>query len=546
MAKQTRSKWGRRGSVIVFLTLALPFFVGLVGLGIDATICYIVQTELSAAVDGAALGTGRLLSTSANPSDIANEFLAANFPIGQAGSWGSYNLSTNVVVTTGITKTVAINAVVNVPLVFMRLLGQTAATVTAAATATRRDARIEFVIDRSGSMNFSDGAGSTVIADVLSKAQSFTEQFTSCQSSSCTDTLDYDELGLVVFSGSGVVGYPTTPWPAPQATNGGGGPDIYFYNGATTDMVHQLGNVSAGGGTAMGEGLALAYIELQKTHVRDLAAYGADTRMNAVVLFTDGVPSSTVTYLNRNSNHVISGGSGCKYPQDTVTPTNPIYGYVVVTGSPPYSSQSTEALYQLASLVSTESSASWMGDPTGDYSSPPSTPSPTSCSSSGWGNQSNLSAIPSFDKYGWALTPNVTNGTNGYLFSSITGDSSATSIYNGTAFSTSNATKAYQWGLAGWDEVDNVAEAIRSDSNYTARGESSPIPITIYTIGYTGNGGTDGGLLQKIANVSGCSVNGYSCSMASEKQGLYAQASNAAEIANAFNTILTAILRLAH
>jgi hypothetical protein len=311
-------------------------------------------------------------------------------------------------------------------------------------------------------------------------------------------------------------------------------------------MVHQLGAVKAGGGTAMGDALALAYLELQKTHVRDLAANGSDTRMNAIVLFTDGVPSSVVTYLNRNSNHVISSGSGCKYQTDTVTPTNPIYGYVVVTGSPPYSSQTTEAFYQLASLVSTESSTTWMGKPTDDYSSPPSTPIPTNCNSGGWSNQSNLSAIPSYDKYGWALTPNVTGGVNGYMFSSITGDASATSIYNGTAFSTSNATKAYQWGLAGWDEVDNVAQAIRSDSNYAARGESSPMPITIYTIGYTGNGGTDGGLLTKIANVAACSVNGYSCAISTQQQGLYAQASNATEISNAFNTILTAILRLAH
>ena len=70
------------------------------------------------------------------------------------------------------------------------------------------------------------------------------------------------------------------------------------------------------------------------------------------------------------------------------------------------------------------------------------------------------------------------------------------------------------------------------------------MPITIYTIGYTGNGGTDGGLLTKIANIAGCSVNGYSCAINTQKQGLYAQASNASEIAQAFNTILTAILRL--
>ena len=37
MVKKTRSQRGQRGNILVFLTLALPFFVGLVGLGIDAT-----------------------------------------------------------------------------------------------------------------------------------------------------------------------------------------------------------------------------------------------------------------------------------------------------------------------------------------------------------------------------------------------------------------------------------------------------------------------------------------------------------------------------
>ena len=553
MVKKTRSQRGQRGNILVFLTLALPFFVGLVGLGIDATMCYIVQTQLSAAVDGAALGTGRLLATNANPTDIANEFLNANFRIGQSGFWGSYNLTPTVTVTTGITKTVTVTAKANVPLLFMRLLHQNAATVAATATATRRDARIEFVIDRSGSMNTSDGSGSTVIADVLQRAVSFTEQFTSCPAASCTTPLDYDQLGLVVFSGSAVVGYPTSPWPAPLSTSGAGGPDIYFYNGAATDMVHQLNTpVGAASGTAMGEALALAYTELQKTHVRDMVTYGGvDTRMNAIVLFTDGVPSSVVTYLNKNGSSVIGTGSGCTYRVDTATPSHPMYGYIVQgssDGNPPYSS--AWGFYQLASLDTNAShTSSWyMSNPSGDYVSPsPSTPE-SGCSSSGWNSGlSNLSSIPLVDKYNYPLGMNTKPGGtgNGYKLSSFVGNPhGATSLYTGTAFSTTDASSSYQWGLASWDEVDNVAEAIRSDSNYASRGEANPMPITIYTIGYTGNGGTDAGLLQKIANVFGCNVNGYSCVNTTQKQGKYAQAANASQISDAFNTILTAILRL--
>ena len=562
MAKKTLSKRGRRGSVMIFLTLALPFFVGLVGLGIDATMCYIVQTELSAAVDGAALGAGRLISSytsTASDSDIANEFLNANFRVGQYGFWGAYSLTPTITVTNGITKTVTVTATANVPLLFMRLLHQNAATVGATATATRRDARIEIVIDRSGSMNKDDGSGSSsVIQDVVSKAISFVEQFTSCPVASCTTPLNYDEIGLVVFSGSAVVGYPTyttttgATWPASTDPKAVGGPDIYFYNGATSDMVHQLNKpVTAADGTAMGDGLALAYIELQKAHVADMAANnGVDTRVNAIVLFTDGVPSSVVTYLNQNTNSVISSGSGCKYKTDTATPANPMYGYVVQgssDGNPPYSS--AWGFYQLASLDTNASHTSnwYMGSPTGDYVSPVPTTPETSCNAGGWNPLNNLSAIPSTDKYGYPLGMNTNpSGTgNGYKLSSFVGNPhGATSLYTGTAFSTTSPTDAYQWGLAAWNEVDNVAQAIRADSNYTARGETSPMPITIYTIGYTGNGGTDIGLLQKIANVAACKVNGYSCVVTGQQQGIYAQASNADAISNAFNVILTAILRL--
>jgi Flp pilus assembly protein TadG len=559
MVKATHSRQGQRGNVMVLVALITPVLVGLVGLAVDGTMCYIVQTELSAAVDGAALGTGRLLSTNANPTNIAGEFLDANFRVGGAGFWGSYSLTPTINVTTGITKTVTITAQVDVPLLFMRIFGQNAATVAATGTATRRDARIELVIDRSGSMNNSDGAGSTVIKDLVSYAQGFVKGFTP----------GYDEMGLVVFSGSGVVGYPTTPWPAPQTYNGGGGPDVnfcgtsapYVCGSSSTDMYSQIGKVTANNGTGMGDALALAYIELQKAHMRDLAKDGADTRMNVIVLFTDGVPSAVDTYLNQNGHSVIKAGSGCTYATDAATPTRPMYGYVVVSGSPPYSSQSTYDFYQLASLDTANSSSWYMNQPAYDMTaSPPgesgeqATIIPSAgyagCNQGNWGSQGNLNAVPSFDKYGYPLTPSTDAGVNGYMLSSITGDSSATSTYESSqgGFSPSGKqTSAYQWGLAGWDEVDNVAYQIRSDANYKNRaGDTSPMAITIMTVGYTGNGGTDWGLLTKIANVSGCKINGYSCYNNTQQAGLYVQASNTTQLANAMSTILSAILRLSH
>ena len=59
-------------------------------------------------------------------------------------------------------------------------------------------------------------------------------------------------------------------------------------------MVHQIAAITANSGTGMAEALSLAYIELQKAHMRDLADpsnNGVDTRLNSIVLLTDGVPS---------------------------------------------------------------------------------------------------------------------------------------------------------------------------------------------------------------------------------------------------------------
>jgi Flp pilus assembly protein TadG len=547
MVEQKSRKRGERGVMMIMLTLAIPLFVGLVGLAIDATICFIAQAELSAAVDGAALGTGRLLTTNANPTNIAGEFLIANFPAPTTTSlcsgcspaprtWNSFNLTPTVNVVTGITKTVTINATAQVPLLFMRIFGQQSATISAFAQATRKDARIEFVIDRSGSMtNVDKTTGEEAITELIGSAVGFTQGFTEGE----------DEMGLVVFDGSAVVGYPTTPWPTPLTYNGGGGPDTNFQSGATTDMVHQLQAVQAGGATAMGEALAIAYNEIQKAHMRDLQANGADTRINAIVLFTDGVPSSVAIYPNKvGSSVIINPGSGCKNPTDTNPPTTSIIGAIWVSGDTiPYSGNAYTGFYLLGTLdpnYATHTSQWYMQHASSESNQ-------TGGAESGCNTfpASSLSAIPSADKYGYAITPNMETGTAGYLYS--ISESTNTHIYSSESWNPSKVNENYQWGLASWNDVDNIGSAIRQDSNWVNRaGDGKQIVIQLFTIGYSGDGGTDDGLLQKIANVSGCKVNGLDCFMNNQSVGNYYPASNGAELASAMDNIQSAILRLAH
>ena len=187
---------------MVLFTLMLPtLLLPLAGLAIDASIARLMQIRLQAAVDGAALGAGRLLGTGAVTETVAGEFLSANFRTdGSAGTWNVSNLQSNIVYTPGITKRIDISATASVPLLFLRIFGVSSASIAANGSATRSDSRVVFVIDRSGSMNTDDGSGkSTVIADAINETTILVKRFIE----------GTDELGLVVFDGSAVVGYPT-------------------------------------------------------------------------------------------------------------------------------------------------------------------------------------------------------------------------------------------------------------------------------------------------------------------------------------------------
>src|ERR1700690_2787993 len=78
----------KSGSIMVLFTLMLPtLLLPLAGLAVDASIARLMQTRLQAAVDGAALGGGRLLGTGAVTETVAGEFLQANFRTdGSAGT----------------------------------------------------------------------------------------------------------------------------------------------------------------------------------------------------------------------------------------------------------------------------------------------------------------------------------------------------------------------------------------------------------------------------------------------------------------------------
>ncbi len=546
MGRMSNSRTRRRGATLILFSLMIPtLIIPLVGLGMDATMLYIIQAKLSAAVDGAALGAGRLLGTSANTSEIAEEFLNANFRADNTpGFWHATNLVPDIHVTLGITKTIRINATVDVPLFFAQIFGQKTATVAASAVATKKDTRLVLVIDRSGSMNGSKTKPG-VITDLKNYAQGFTQKFNPGD----------DELGLVVYDGSAVVGYPTVrPWDPTTTAISTGGPDTQFLSGADDDMVHQIKAIKASSGTGMAEALWLAYTELQKAHMRDLAANHSDTRLNSIVLFTDGVPSGISLYLNNpaNSNAYNYLKSTCTCSNKTIQETQQdsdhmMLSWLAIPG-PPFTTNSLYGMYRMASTDpdSNHTAAWWMAH-AGRYAdvAKPNPQSPfAGCGgimsdTDDYGNSSVpsvLSAIPAVDRYG-----NATTGS-GYSHSRIVDShGNVSSIFNGTALDRTQVSKGYHWGLAIWNSVDNAAAAIRSDANLANRaGDTQNMQIQIYTIGYLGNDGVDEGLLRRIANDQASS------SFDSTKPiGRYIAASDSIGLANAFNSVASSVLRLA-
>ena len=503
----------RRGAALVLYTMLLPTLLLMVGLAIDLGILFVVQTRLSAAVDGAALGAGRLLGTPANTNEIAGEFLNANYP---SGYWGSYNLIPNISVTSNASlHTIVVSATVQVPLLFLRLLGQQFCTVASTATAVRRDVRIELVLDRSYSML-------SQMANLRSASTNFVNMFNP----------GTDELGLVVLSGSSYVAYPSpTLFPSTNYP-GGSGPDVHFADPVTLlgqNMLTTISSLQVGTDTNTSEALWLAYLELKKA----VAADSDTTRANVIVLFTDGVPNGFTAYLNDPKNNVLSSKSGCFYSPATGS-LNQMVGWLATTGggsglsffNP--SSSTGIGIYSPLIFDKTNTGFWWASTLLGDHVDDMTTKYLTGVPMLGCAHLGGLSAsaaltdltkIPPQDYYG--------NSSSGTAYTQ-----SALYQKYGVAYDPTQPNNGYQLGLASWNVTDNAAQKILADSSMN---------IAIYTIGFTGNGGVDSVLLKRMANTQDSSS--YNSTYQS---GLYVSASDAQSLQQAFGQVASEVLRLAH
>ena len=526
-----RTKSRQSGATIMLLLLMLPvFLIPLVGLGIDATRMYIVQSKLSAALDGAALAAGRLLGSTANITNIAGEFLQANYP---PGFWGTYNFQSNVSYSNNLgTQKITVSASVNVPMTFLRVIGLTAAPIGDTAVATRAVTRVLMVLDRSGSMHHTDPiTGNDVFTMMQSGAEWFAAQFTP----------GYDELGLIVFNGGASVAYPAYSLPYNPSPSASGGPDTNFATNPATDtgpIFTQLQAMAVGGGTGTPEALAMAYIELQKAHNRDVLLNGVDNTLNTIVLFTDGVPDSIAAYFNNpNGNSLKSAPQcSCQYnPASSSNTASQMRGYIVATSSPagPTGSGGWTIPWAILDLPAYDNSQTltwWLGTHGATYTGPMVPGSALHncqylCNGGNNCNANDLKQIPPIDMYGYPTTGSAY--TNSYLTDGTNYWHPNTSTYNPNA-----PTDGYSVAAASWNDTDAIGNVIR--------GQTTMNPIQIFTIGYSGNGGTDIGLLKRLANTSdSTSFN------SSQPVGHFYQVDNTDELTQAFDQVASSLLRLA-
>ena len=290
-----------RGISLIFTAMTLVFIVPMVGLAIDAGILYTVKGKLQMAVDAASLAAARALSRGnddatqqSNATAEAEAYVLLNFPSGYFSvptpTFGVNNSGISIDESVANQRSVSVTAYVNAPLYFLRWLGTNSTTVSATATAVRRDVNVAIVMDRSGSLSISNSC-----TPLKGAAVSFVNKFANGR----------DNVALVTFATSSMPDFPI-------ADN---------FQTASPSVPTILNLVSCTGGTNTGQGLWEGY--------QQLVTLNQPNALNVVLLFTDGYPNTfTATYPIKASSSCTlknpkTGVLAAGYSNPLTQPTTP-------------------------------------------------------------------------------------------------------------------------------------------------------------------------------------------------------------------------------
>ncbi len=259
-AIRARRRNQQGATAILFTMLSSLLLIPVAGLAIDGAVLYLMKAKLSAAVDATALATARSLSVSTSYAPAiatGKSYFAANLPDGTFGAHvvgGEPLISVPDTPPSTYTLTANVQASIQVPLYFMRVLGFQTATLSDSGAASRRVSNIFLVLDRSGSLSRSGSCG-----PLRSSSQDFVNQFVDGR----------DTLALITFQSTANQDYPTDGTPASTT----------FKTGSPT-LTSVLSRLKCDGGTTTVAALKLAYEAIKQLN-QPLAN-------NVIVLFTDG------------------------------------------------------------------------------------------------------------------------------------------------------------------------------------------------------------------------------------------------------------------
>ncbi|MEP7223857.1 MAG: TadE/TadG family type IV pilus assembly protein [Actinomycetota bacterium] len=332
---ETKAHDGRRraardesGQVLVITALAMTLLITMVGLVVDVGHAMLVQRQLQAGVDAAALAGAQHLPVSSEVIQVANEYSPT------PGSKNAVNTVNNAVTTVslrcvksapgcstrfGTVNALTVSAQSKVPTFFGKIVGITELTVNAQATAcspcTTKPLDIMIVLDRTGSMcQFSNGQSDPACTD-LNNAKEGIRTFLGFMDPAL------DQVGFAVFppardrsnlcatptSGGARYGYDSW-WPEwipdtriPPAT-----PAIYAIGSLVSDyliqdaqggwnlnpassLVQRIGCVQGAGTTSYSNAIEEAQHELERN--------GRGNVDDVIIFLSDGAANTTPKYL---------------------------------------------------------------------------------------------------------------------------------------------------------------------------------------------------------------------------------------------------------
>ncbi len=302
-----------RGISLIFTAMTLVFIVPMVGLAIDAGILYTVKGKLQMAVDAASLAAARALSRGNDDTTQQNNakaeaegYVLLNFPSGYFNvgtpTFGVNNSGISIDESVANQRSVSVTAYVTAPLYFLRWLGTNNTTVSATATAVRRDVNVVVVMDRSGSLSVSNSC-----TPLKAAAVSFVSKFANGR----------DNLALVTFATSSIPDFPIAN----------------DFQTASPSVPTILNSVNCTGGTNTAQGLWEGY--------QQLVTLNQPNALNVILLFTDGYPNTfTATYPIKNSSSCTNrnpktGVLAAGYSNPLTQPTTPsaIFGIMSYVAS---------------------------------------------------------------------------------------------------------------------------------------------------------------------------------------------------------------------